>query len=455
MPISRIDKMIHERIGAENQELGKSGERRNLPFQIIMEAEVREKTAVMCHAAVSLALRSFNGPIPIHGLNENAVALGLYEGITNLRDELKEVARLYGAPDRLEFRSDSPKENLPSLRLGNAQGPGLIADAAGWVAGINQSLPEGAPAEVPACLFAVACAFTRIFASTVLGAKDKNTSWLFDVMNLETVKEAPANCTSTAINFGRMGILGAGAIGNAVAYGLFLSRWKGIVDVIDYDLYEEPNNETSLLIGIPDVLAAHPKAKRLAEIISRGDIQAIPHEKEINAESSELRIRRDVFICGVDNSPTRRELDHAASDLILNAGVGGTALDAGHVLLSIHGADDPLLSTLYAEDPPKRVTTGKEKAYPADFSDECSRLSYDSASLAAPFIALASGALLLACCAGHALKNESKRNYLKVDLLGFQSAIGERFRVMQNDVATTKNRTEIGDATPLSPQGNV
>lgn len=453
MPISRIDKMIHERIGNENQELGKSGELRTLPFQIILATPIPEKTTVMCHAAASVALRSFSGRILIYGLDDATPALGLFEGIYSLRDELLEVARLYGTPDRIEFRIDSPSENLPTIRLGGAPGPGLAADAAGWIAAINLPISKGLPAEMPACLFAVACTFTRIFASAVLGAKDKNASWLFDVMNLETVNEVPENCTSTPIAFGRLGLLGAGAIGNAVAYGLYLSRWKGIVDVIDYDHYEEPNNETSLLIGFPDVLAALKKAKRLAEIISRGDIRAIPHETEINAKSPELNQRRDIFVCGVDNSLTRRELDHAAADLILNAGVGGTALDAGHVLLSIHGVGDPPLSALYAQDPKKRDLADNGKTYPADFADECSRLNYDSASLAAPFIAMASGALLLACSAAHTLGQVAKINYFKVDLLGFQSAIATRsIKAPAPSGSTTTHEAHQNKETAIFPE---
>ncbi|MNL74292.1 hypothetical protein D3C87_1999070 [compost metagenome] len=59
----------------------------------------------------------------------------------------------------------------------------------------------------------------------------------------------------------------------------------------------------------------------------------------------------------------------------------------------------------------------------------CSRLNYESASLAAPFIALAAGALLTVACAREALKVHARVNYIKIDLFGYQQAMDIRSKV--------------------------
>jgi len=52
--------------------------------------------------------------------------------------------------------------------------------------------------------------------------------------------------------------------------------------------------------------------------------------------------------------------------------------------------------------------------------DSCSRVAYDGVALAAPFMGLASAALLVAAVAQHALGRPPPSSYLQFDLLELQ-----------------------------------
>lgn len=444
MGISRIDKLIHESAG-RSESLSHSTSSRSITFQILVGNETTDKAALMAHAAVSLALRSFTGPIHIYLGSARAAAL--YPGTQGLREELLELERRYGTSGRVKVVNGEPDGDLPTLRICQASGPGLLADAAGWISGINCALPAGVTAEIPAATFAVACVFARIFKATLLGRADDGSAWKFDVLNFQTVEGAPQDYTRQFVNLGKIGILGAGALGSAFSYVLNLSGWTAEADIIDFDFYEEPNHETSLLVGLQDVRQYPKKAERLAALLSeRGPVKAKPIVTKITSQSAELVADRDFFICGVDNSETRRELDGVRACL-LNAGVGGTAQDAGHVLLSRHLTADKRLSDIYPVTKGASGKSASQQNIPTDLQNECSRLQYESTSLAAPFIALASGSLLAASCAQKVLKIDVPVNYLKLDLFGVQAAMDARLteRVVMPEGLPVElvNETEI------------
>lgn len=419
MSVSRIDKMIFETSGVTS--LLESTERRNVTFQIVVGDDTTTKSAMLAHAAVSIALRSLTGPIHLYIGN----AIGLRE--LSLAEELLEVERLYDSSRRVKVMEGEPDQTITTIRLGSAKGAGLLADAAGWVAGINKMMSPNAMAEAPAACFAVACVFAKIFKEVVLGKPISQESWSFDLFNLVLNPTGGDAHVSLPVDFGDLGLLGAGALGSSFSFVLSLTNWKGRVDIIDFDKYEEPNHETTLLIGRRDVLQSPKKAERLSEVLNRhASIAASPHTVRVDHKSPELIVTRDIFVCVVDNSETRRILDHVNAGVLLNSGVGGTAYDAGHVLTTRHGPDDLMLSAYYTDDEGNVIRASDKDQIPVEFQDECSRLNYRSVSLAAPFIALASGALLAAACAREACKVRNPVNYVKIDLFGYQQAMDIR-----------------------------
>ena len=104
----------------------------------------------------------------------------------------------------------------------------------------------------------------------------------------------------------------------------------------------------------------------------------------------------------------------------MNGGIGGNKEDAGHILFSCHSEDDLPLSQLYPE-----VIEGESRsdtAVPEEFKEDCSRIPYLSTTMAAPFLSVATGALLVAGCAQRALRLKTDTNYIKFDMLKFQKA---------------------------------
>jgi hypothetical protein len=134
-----------------------------------------------------------------------------------------------------------------------------------------------------------------------------------------------------------------------------------------------------------------------------------------------LNESRDVFVCAVDNSPTRRILDRVNTRVLINAGLGATKHDAGWVLWSQHGIKHPPLSSIYTENAADPVSQSDH--VPDEFADECSRRPYNGVSLALPFVALAAGSLLAATVYQHAVGTPIDPGLLQMDLFAKQSRL--------------------------------
>lgn len=416
MNVSRVDKFINDIL--RHPTLKESSDLRADPVALVLSDIEPTKRATMAHVAVTLALRCYSGPIRIYG--EAGGATGLPTAPT-LGTYLGTLAHIYGAPERLEWRDGTPCEST-ALFIGRGPPTAFIADAAGWVAGTNIELPAAAEAEVPACMFAVSCVFAQLFGSSLLGTPGRH-AWSFSLLDYCLSPSAPTAHQRQCFDCGEISILGAGALGSAFAYGLWLSTWTAHALVIDSDRYDEPNRETTCLIGLEHIRRCSPKATALAEAMRRPGLEAAGLAERVGAGSAVLKDPRRYFICGVDNPATRRELDLHQSTWLLNAGVGGTSRDAGMVLVSRHGPADPPLSGLYRTSSPEGQGGSTLDHLPSEAQDACSRIPYQQVSLAAPFVATAAASLLLASAAGHTAKMPS---YLKLDLLGLQDKIDLR-----------------------------
>ncbi len=415
MRVSRVDKLLNVRMAAPS--LALSRQSRSVPLAIVLHDLEPVKRAVMAHVAATLALRCFTGPILVYG-DPRAVGVGSQHG--TLGDQLLESAAAFGEAGRIQWRDGSPSSQ-PIIHIGGA-GAEFVANAAGWVAGVNTWLPGYLPAEVPASVFAVSCVFAQVFSKTLLGGGHAH-SWTFSVSDLAVGVDAPAAHTLASIECGQVGVLGAGAIGSAFAYTLWLSDWTAGLDILDGDSYDEPNLETTCLIGKDQVMRCRPKAAALAEASTRSGLRASGRHVVVDRGSPELDIPRSTFVCAVDNPETRRILDSTSAGLLLNGAVGGAARDAGLVLFTRHGAADPLLSERYPE---RKVVAGpidEAARVPVEIRDECSRVAYDGVATAAPFLATATAAMLAAACAE---VPPGAPNYLKLDLFGRQDRVDRR-----------------------------
>lgn len=413
MAISRIDKIINER--TRSPSLAQSRDARGLRVNLVLSEIEPNKLAVMSHVATTLALRVFTGPVYLYG---NPDGPGVHGG--TLGSQLAQMATSFGAPERIRWNPGSRLDG-PTLFIGGTVGD-FIADAAGWVSGVNSPLPRDLPAEAPACVFAVSCAFAQLFNKSLFGV-DSPHPWTFSVRDLRVAPPAPPAYALTPIDFGRAAVLGAGAIGSAFAYTLWLSTWTGSLEIYDRDAYDEPNLETTCLIDQEHVVRCLPKAPALATAAKRRGLHTTGYQVDITASSPELAAQRTTFVCAVDNPETRRLLDSVAADILLNGAVGGSARDSGQVLFSRHGPTDPPLSVRYRERPAGDQVGIDAAHVPQEVEDACSRVAYEGVAAAAPFIATTTAAMLAAACVDIP---EEAPNYLKLDLFGLQDRVDSR-----------------------------
>lgn len=428
---SRPQKFIREVTGVASLE--EAEKLRSQPFWLIVHEDAAPRIHVMVRALVAIAIRSTSGTIHIRtdGSDPFSARVG------NLAEM---EAGKYGCLDRLSVGPRRADEQIgPGIGIGIAI-PGLITvDAAGMYATVNRVFPKSAatPHASAAC-FSAAIGFAKYFNSAILGrSKSAQESWVFSLADfrqdeptdLDLQKPVPAT------DLRKAHLLGAGAIGSAFCYSISLSSDGADLEIVDKERYDEPNQETTFFINKGVAARNQPKAIVLADFARREGLLITPHGMKALAEDDEyLAHECDVFICAVDNPETRRILDRVNSRVLLNAGLGGTRLDAGHVLVSVHGHDTEALSRLYPATSDGIVAA--EGPAPREIKDDCSRVAYNSVSLAAPFMALASGALLHALCHGLA-HNAPPISYLKLDLLAWQQSIIRKL-YGQNEIRNTK-----------------
>lgn len=429
MNISRLDKLVHEL--SDGDALADARSLRTVDIDIVVEPGDSRKLAVMTSTALALAMRCFLGKIRLCLPKAVAASPGSPWRPGTLLDQLTEDAHLYCASSRVEIVVDGVPELRARLGVGCRVEGGVFADASGWLAAVNQTFAIGEPAIAPACVVAVCFATAKLFAREVLrDAAREDESWIFSLADFDHTSICSIPAPLADLDLGCLGLLGAGAIGNGFAYTLMHSGWRAQLDVIDCQRYDEPNQETSILLSVEEAIGRREKAIVLAELARRPGLQTQPiHTSEpVTACSPVLQHRRDAFVVAVDNPETRRELDQADATVLLNAGVGGTALDAGHLVITRHLPTDPPLSSRYRER--HAAASDGSLRIPAEFrNDACSSIPYRDVSLAAPFMGVAAGALLAAHVAHRALSSWPGTNYLKLDLLALQSKLIRELKV--------------------------
>lgn len=395
---SRIGKLLRESTGVV---LFKEGE--DLRERDVLLVFDERSDAMLVRSAVALTLRCF--------LGRTVVATPTSSASQPLAAEAEAEAASYGASDRLSFDIDAAADPLV-LGLG-CTCDGVFVDAHGWEISVNQLCGRGLPATAPAAAFAAAAGVAKLFANIIRRRADVvGEAWSSTLLDLDDADAA------TPIDIGRVTVIGAGAIGSGLAHVLRHSDWNGEVLYVDSQRYDEPNHETTLLISMDDALRQAPKAETLARLCNTDRLSCRGVQEMLVENHSLLAKPTGAILCAVDNSVARRLLDRTAAPVVFNAGVGGSRHDAGHVLWTRHDPETRPLSSLYrvVSDPAKPDS----EAPPDIATDACSRIAYESVSLAAPFMGLAAGALLAAGLAQQALGIRGRTDYMKLDLLGLQ-----------------------------------
>lgn len=419
MGINRVDKYLREQMSLSSLDAARG--LRGRAVSVVIGTRPLSRADIMVDAAVCLLLRCFTEDVWIDFESDGGVDPKMSEVIVGRAR--RESFRVSGR-DRI-FVGKAPLEAI-RLGVGAPLSGEVWVDAAGWDAAVNRPAPSGEPPLAAAACLAAALGVAKLFGAQVLGnPKCAEEEWAFSLWSMKSLESKQAGAPLGERSLGKIGILGAGAIGSAIAFVLRRSSMSGEVVVIDDDHYEEDNVDTTVMLSRKAAISGVEKASYLAGELRREGLDAASHKERVNARSEILGRPFDFFFCGVDNGETRRELDAVGAKLIINAGVGGTKLDAGHLIVSIHGGQRGLLSSLYpgsvAEDSPATELPGQ-----VDGGNLCSVIPYKNATMAAPFVALASAALAVGMAMREGREHCDELRVLKVDVLGRQSQMDRR-----------------------------
>jgi hypothetical protein len=353
----------------------------------------RDLTIIVADAASGALLRSVV-----------ALALRCFTGALIIRGDGKALAQAH--------------VRASDLRLGlGCACDGVFVDAHGWTVSVNELSNTNVSATAPAAAFAAAAGVAKLFARLIGRSTDVlHEAWTGPLLDFPNGSAFSAG--HEPLDLGRVVVVGGGAIGAGLAHVLRGCGWRCDLGWIDDDRYDEVNHETTLLISPQTARRQPPKAATLAGILGSSLLTVESHEAWVTARHPLVMAKADALVCAVDNSETRRCLDTVGARVVFNAGVGGSREDAGHVLWTRHGVNEPPLSAHYRALP---VAGQPSAEAPADIApDECSRIAYSQVAMAAPFLGLAAGALLAAGLAQQAMGIAAPTNYVKLDLLGLQ-----------------------------------
>jgi len=412
MGISRISKAIAEVRG--DNKFQDALDVRIKDIDIYLPQKLTNTHRLMARTATALILRCFKGKIRFHLPTPDAP----------LFEFAAAEARKMESMERLDFKSS---EAGPwRLALGCKENNAICADASGWTARINDVFADPKPAAPPAITFAVSCAVAKLFNSSIFRS-DRNAfeNWDFCLLRFLIGKNEPVDVSQ--VDLGRMGLLGAGGIGSAVGYVLFLSDWLGQLEIIDFDYFEEPNLETCLMASMPDVNKPLRKAASLVNNFRAHTISSKERDFKVEAGAPILTERWDAFVCGVDNSETRLILDNVNAGVFLNAGLGATREDVGWVLYTRLLNGIPPLSAIYKASASEALLSGED--VPEEFQTKCLRKDYEGISLALPFVGLAAGSLLASGIYQHSIKQPTTISSIRLDLFAKQ----QRIIIFQSD----------------------
>lgn len=419
MGINRVDKYLREQMSLSSLDAARG--LRGRAVSVVVGTRPLSRADILVDAAVCLLLRCFTGEVWIDFGSDGG---GDSEKLEVIVGHAREESVRVSGRDRILVG----KAPLDAIRLGvGASLSGEVwVDAAGWDAAVNRPAPSEEPPLAAAACLAAALGVAKLFSAQVIGnPKCAAEEWAFSLWSMRASETKQAGAPLGERSLGKIGILGAGAIGSAIAFVLERSSMGGEVVVIDNEHYEEDNVDTTMMLSRLAAISGVEKAQYLAGELKRDGLNAVPHKERVNARSEVLGQPFDFFFCGVDNAETRRELDAVRAKLVINAGVGGTKLDAGHLIVSIHSEQRGLLSRLYpgsvAEGSPATELQGQ-----VDGANLCSTIPYKNATMAAPFVALASAALAVGMAMREGREHHDELRVLKVDVLGQQSLMDRR-----------------------------
>src|SRR6266498_1322006 len=138
---------------------------------------------------------------------------------------------------------------------------------------------------------------------------------------------APSTLAPEPLHLGRLALVGAGAIGTAIALILDALGAIGVRRVVGRQVFESPNVITYSLGAVKDATAALPKVDIVKTALRYMDVHPVHGTVDhliAKIDSGEVSMPTTV-LGAVDNIEARHDIQRIYADLILDGGTGGRA----------------------------------------------------------------------------------------------------------------------------------
>lgn len=231
--------------------------------------------------------------------------------------------------------------------------PWTVINSHGWLARVSSgatSLPSICTQANPIAALAAACLGVGEVFKRLLRLRPERGP-LFDAQVLSLYSydagddPGPPLPNTVLVD---VGIVGVGAIGNAIVYVLSRMPVHGRAWIVDAQRFEPENLGTCILLGPNDI--GKPKAEVAAETLrGRLDVTAVVGSIQdvLAPDGQDVRVT-PVILCGLDNAEARHAVQDLWPDLIIDGAMGDLACQ-----VSRHpwGPDIACLRCLFHEVP--------------------------------------------------------------------------------------------------------
>ncbi|MBI4744219.1 MAG: ThiF family adenylyltransferase [Actinobacteria bacterium] len=184
------------------------------------------------------------------------------------------------------------KDGVEILIIGKTskkiQRPCYWINAAGWLAGVGYGTPTAEMDEkdpnIIGPAFAACLGNAEIFKQAIGLKKPEEFSIYYSLYDYSLSFEPSSLQNPTLLeqfDLGRIHQVGCGAVGSAFDFFLSLTNWKGLVDLIDYDIVNFTNCNRSLIFSAWD---------------------AVEHQKKVNICKRNLEINKGISVLPYDGS---------------------------------------------------------------------------------------------------------------------------------------------------------
>lgn len=350
---------------------------------------------------VNCGIRCCPGGVYVFGIPDRQ------KGLTLLGDgcSLADAVRAYGG-HVLDGEHGDP--DIPTIVIGNASGQnaslGLRVTWGGWSGGVAPLTSETRLGEdelfPPASILAAALGVSEVFAALV--GKDLMAGRRSLGINLREISRPWTEQVSpTSLYLPKsIWLLGLGHLGQAYAWAVaslpYPESEQPRFVLQDFDVVKEANLSTSLM-SFSDNLGLM-KSRVVSQWLESRGFRTKLIERPF---AGDLRVSRDeprVLLAGLDNLPSRRLLESAGVDLVVDVGLGALASDYDGICLQTF-TNTGRAATAFQEPKRSRPLQNRVKniaAYKELGLDTCGMHLAVDAAVGVPFVGTSAACLAIA-----------------------------------------------------------